>query len=228
MPEAVVFDFDGVIVDSEPLHWKAFREVLAPAGIAFPWEEYVDRYMGFDDRDAFREAFRVHGKPLGEGRLAELVAAKSRVFHEVIREGVRPLPGAVPLIGAVHARGIPLAISSGALRSDIEPILAMLGIAGCFPLIVSADDVARSKPDPESYRLAWSGLKGRHPGAISSPGRSLAIEDTPAGIRAAKGAGLAVLAVAGSYGERELAEADFFAASLERVRIAISPSRTPP
>lgn len=197
--------------------------MLAPAGIAFPWEEYVGRYMGFDDRDAFREAFRVHGKPLGDGRLAELVAAKSLVFQDVIRDGVRPLPGAVPLIGSIHARGIPLAISSGALRSDIEPILAMLGIAGCFPLIVSADDVERSKPDPESYRLAWEGLRRLHPGSISSPGRSLAIEDTPAGIRAAKLAGLAVLAVAGSYAEEDLAEADHFAGSLDQVRIAISP-----
>ena len=228
VPEAVVFDFDGVIVDSEPLHWKAFREVLAPAGIAFPWEEYVDRYMGFDDRDAFLEAFRVHGKALDDGRLAELVGAKSRVFQKVIREGVRPFPGAVPLIESIHARGIPLAISSGALRSDIDPILAMLGIAGCFPLVVSADDVEKSKPDPESYRLAWSGLKRLHPASISSPGRSLAIEDTPAGVRAAKLAGLAVLAVAGSYGEQELAEADLFAGSLEQVRIAISPWRTPP
>lgn len=202
--------------------------MLAPVGIAFPWEEYVGRYMGFDDRDAFREAFRIHAKPLSDERLAELVSAKSRVFQEILREGVRSLPGAVPLIGAVHARGIPLAISSGALRSDIEPILAMLGIAGCFPLIVSADDVERSKPDPESYRLAWEGLRRLHPASMSSPGRSLAIEDTPAGIRAAKGAGLAVLAVAGSYADRELAEADFFAASLEQVRIAISPWRTPP
>ena len=79
-PDAVIFDFDGVIVDSEPLHYKAFQEVLEPLGIAFPWQEYVDTYMGFDDRDAFLEAFRAHGKDLDDRRLKQLVASKSAIF----------------------------------------------------------------------------------------------------------------------------------------------------
>lgn len=218
-PEAVIFDFDGVIVDTEPIHWQAFREVLAPLGIPFPWDEYVERYMGFDDRDAFREAFRVHGRSLAGEPLAELIAAKSLAFQEILRAGVRPFPGAIPLIESIHLRGIPLAISSGALRSDIDPILATLGIAGCFARIVSADEVERSKPDPESYRLAWSDLVRRFPGMLTSPGNSLAIEDTPAGIRSAKGVGLSVLAVAGSYRREELSEADTVVDSLEAVRI---------
>lgn len=226
LPEAVIFDFDGVIVDTEPVHWKAFREVLGPLGIPFPWEEYADRYMGFDDRDAFREAFRVHGREMAEERLPELIAAKSRAFHEILREGVRPFPGAVSLIETIHSRGIPLAVSSGALRSDIDPILATLGIAGCFARIVSADEVSRSKPDPESYRLAWSDLRRRFPGALTSPANSLAIEDTPAGIESAKGAGLSVLAVAGSHSGEELAGADRVVGSLEEV--LISRGRTPP
>jgi len=193
--------------------------VLAPLGIPFPWEEYAERYMGFDDRDAFREAFRVHDRTLAGETLAELIAAKSRAFQEILRKGVRPFPGAVPLIEAIHTRGIPLAISSGALRSDIDPILATLGVAGCFARIVSADEVEKSKPDPESYRLAWSALMRRFPGTLTSPGNSLAIEDTPAGIRSAKGAGLSVLAVAGSCRREELSEADTVVDSLEAVRI---------
>jgi beta-phosphoglucomutase len=219
-PEAVIFDFDGVIVDTEPLHYKAFQGVLGPLGIGFPWEEYVVTYMGFDDRDAFAEAFRAHGKSLDEPRLKALVASKSRIFQDVIRDGVHAYPGAVSLITSLHASGIPLAISSGALLSDITPILMRLAIAPCFPHIVTADDVRKSKPDPESYTLAFQRLKRMHPALLTTPDNSLAVEDTPAGIRSAKRAGLRVLAVSNSYGEEELAEADYLTDSLINVRIS--------
>ena len=152
-PDAVIFDFDGVLVDTEPLHCRAFLEVLNPLGIGFTWEEYKDLYMGFDDRDAFREAFRAHGRVLDEEALGDLLSAKSGVFQEVIRDGVRAYPGVISLVESLHAGGLPLAINTGALRSDIAPILDRLGLSRGFPLAVTADDVRRSKPDPESYRL---------------------------------------------------------------------------
>ncbi|MGA6992440.1 MAG: HAD family phosphatase, partial [Candidatus Deferrimicrobiaceae bacterium] len=203
-PDAVIFDFDGVIVDTEPLHYKAFQEVLEPLGIGFPWREYVEAYMGFDDRDAFLEAFHAHGRDLDDRRLTQLVASKSKVFLDIIRNGVRAYPGAVSLVTSLDASGLPLAISSGALRSDILPILDILGITRFFPHVVSASDVRKSKPDPESYRLAYHWLLHAHPSQISSPGKCLAIEDTPAGIRSAKGAGLSVLAVTNSCSEKQL------------------------
>ena len=218
-PEAVIFDFDGVIVDTEPLHCKAFRKVLEPLGIGFTWQEYKDRYMGLDDRDAFREAFRVHGRVLDEEALKDLLSLKSGIFQEVIRDGVRAYPGAIPLVESLHARGLPLAINTGALRSDIAPILARLGISRCFPLAVTADDVRRSKPDPESYRLAFTRLRQAYPPQVSSAEACLAIEDTPAGIRSAKQAGLRVLAVTNSYAGKELAEADYLTETLEGVRL---------
>jgi beta-phosphoglucomutase len=217
-PEAVLFDFDGILVDSEPMHHRAFTEVLDPLGMGFPWKEYVDIYMGFDDRDAFREAFRAKGIDLDEANLAKLVAAKSRAFQEGLRNGVTAYPGAVPMIESLHAAGWPLALCSGALRSDIDPILAQLGVARCFDAIVSADDVRRSKPDPESYALAFARLSERVATLLTVPERSIAVEDTPAGIRSAKGTGLRVLAVTNSYGAGELAEADWIADSLENVR----------
>ena len=160
-PEAVLFDFDGILVDSEPMHYRAFIEVLDPLGMGFPWKEYVEIYMGFDDRDAFREAFRAKGIDLDDANLAKLVAAKSRAFQDGIRNGVTAYPGAVPMIESLHAAGRPLALCSGALRSDIDPILARLGVARRFDVIVSADDVRRSKPDPESYALAFARLSER-------------------------------------------------------------------
>ena len=217
-PEAVLFDFDGILVDTEPMHHRAFNEVLDPLGMGFPWKEYVEIYMGFDDRDAFRAAFRAKAIDLDDANLATLVAAKSKAFQRGLRDGVTAYPGAVPMIESLHATGRPLALCSGALRSDIAPILAQLGIARCFDVIVSADDVRRSKPDPESYALAYAGLAERHPTLLTVPGKSVAVEDTPAGIRSAKGAGLRVLAVTNSYGAGELAGADCIVESLESVR----------
>ena len=217
-PEAVLLDFDGILVDSEPMHYRAFTEVLHPLGMGFPWKEYVEIYMGFDDRDAFREAFRAREVDLDDANLAKLVAAKSEAFLRGLRDGVTAYPGAVVLIESLRAAGRPLALCSGALRSDIEPILAQLGIARCFDVIVSADDVRRSKPDPESYALAFRRLSEMSPTSLTVPGNSIAVEDTPAGIRSAKGAGLRVLAVTNSYGAGELADADWIVESLESVR----------
>ena len=218
MPEAVLFDFDGILVDSEPMHYRAFTEVLDPLGLGFPWKSYVEIYMGFDDRDAFREAYRAKGIDLDDANLAKLVAAKSRAFQDGLRNGVTAYPGAVSLIESLHAAGGPLALCSGALRSDIAPILAQLGVAHCFDVIVSADDVRRSKPDPESYALAFARLSMRYATLLTVPEKSVAVEDTPAGIRSAKEAGLRVLAVTNSCGAGELAEADWIADSLESVR----------
>lgn len=217
-PEAVLFDFDGILVDTEPMHHRAFTEVLDPLGMGFPWKEYVEIYMGFDDRDSFREAFRAKGIELDEANLAKLVAAKSRAFQDGIRNGVTAYPGAVSMIESLHGTGRPLALCSGALRSDIDPILAQLGVTRWFDVIVSADEVRRSKPDPESYALAFARLSEKHAPLLTVPEKSVAVEDTPAGIRSAKGAGLRVLAVTNSYAAGELAEADWIVGSLESVR----------
>lgn len=209
----VVFDFDGIIVDSEPLHYRAFQKILEPLGAGFSWDDYVDRYMGFDDRDAFREAFRVRGLPLDAVKLAELIAAKATVFHDVAAEGVVAYPGVVALISALSGQ-IPLAICSGALRSDIEPVLAMLGLANAFDCMVTAEDVSASKPDPASYSLAVERLQHAFPQAAITAAQTVAIEDTPAGIQSAKGAGMRVLAVTNSYPAKDLATADRIVASL--------------
>lgn len=218
-PEAVFFDFDGILVDTEPMHYEAFRKVLEPRGMGFTWKDYVETYMGYDDRDAFREAFRAKGTDIDAVNLAELVVEKSRAFQDGLRNGVSAYPGAVPMIESLHAGGLPLALCSGALRSDIDPILARLGVARCFPVIVAADDVRKSKPDPESYALAFRRLSETFPSRMTTPEESIAVEDTPAGIRSAKGAGLRVLAVTNSYGAGELSGADWIIDSLENVRI---------
>lgn len=214
--DAVIFDFDGVIVDTEPLHYRAFQLLLEPMGMGFTWDAYVDTYMGFDDRDAFLEAYRSNERSLSHQELAELIKRKADLFQEIIRTGINAYPGVVALVKEISRRGIPLAISSGALRSDIEPILKVLGITNCFSVIITADDVDKSKPDPECYRLAHRRLNEQYSCAIPAS-RVLAIEDTPAGITAAKGAGLQVLAVTNSYPADHLSQADKIVDSLDFV-----------
>ena len=197
MLKAVIFDFDGIIVDTEPLHYKAFQEILVPLGLGYSWQQYLDVYLGFDDRDAFREAFRAGGRTLLDAELKRIMEDKAEAFLKIVSVGVPPYPGVVELIRSISGT-LPLALCSGALRSDIDPILAQLGLTGAFDTLVTADEVAASKPDPESYRLAVERLRALFPGRVEAHA-SLAIEDTPAGIASATGAGLRVLAVTNSY-----------------------------
>lgn len=211
--DAVIFDFDGVIVDTEPIHYAAFQRVLVPLGLNFTWEEYVETYIGFDDRDAFRHAFSSRGIELGQEKLHSLIEQKTSFFTEVIRSGVSPYPGVLDLISHLHDNNTPLAICSGALRSDIDPILAMLGISDYFDVIVTAEDVAASKPDPECYQLTFQQLQSVHKHSFTKD-TTLVIEDTPAGITAAKAAGLKVCAVTNSYPASKLDQATFITESL--------------
>jgi beta-phosphoglucomutase len=211
--EAVIFDFDGVIVDTEPLHHAAFQRTLEPLGLHFTWQEYVETYIGFDDRDAFRHAFAAKNRALSPDMLLQLIDRKASVFNEVIRSGVTAYPGVVALIDLLHTHTIPLAICSGALRSDIDPILALLNIADYFKVIVTADDVAASKPDPECYALAFQKLLAAHTNSFSKE-MTIAIEDTPAGISSAQAAGLKVCAVTNSYPAARLEHATFVVESL--------------
>jgi beta-phosphoglucomutase len=224
MISAVIFDFDGIIVDSERLHWAAFNKVMAPLGKTISWPDYVQTYIGFDDRDTFRTAF----PNIGNGELSGMIEKKAAAFQGLLEsDGAAALPGSVELIKHLSSR-IPIAICSGALRADILPILGSLGIENAFDSIVTADDTHISKPDPAPYRLAAerlsvaaSGGRGimRRPAASTGAGFMLAIEDTPAGIASAKGAGLKVLAVTNSYEAEFLTQADAVVASLESLTL---------
>jgi HAD superfamily hydrolase (TIGR01509 family) len=213
MLAAVIFDFDGIIVDTEPLHYRAFQEMLIPLGLGYSWEVYLRSYIGFDDRDALRDAFRTAGRSLKDRELQALVEEKGVAFQRIVASGVEVYPGVVELVRSIAGR-LPLALCSGALPSDIDPILKQLGITGLFDVIVTAADVQASKPDPESYALAVARLKAVYPDKKITPEICLAIEDTPAGITSARRAGLKVLAVTNSYPEEELTSADRIVTSL--------------
>lgn len=218
MLKAVIFDFDGIIVDTEPIHYQAFQEILRPLGCAYSWDEYLEKYIGFDDRDAFREAFACTGKHLDDKVLGDLIKHKADVFQDIVRNGVHPYPGVIDLIRSLSGN-LPLALCSGALRSDIEPILAQFELQEVFDAIVTADDVEASKPHPESYLLALQRLEKVFPDAAILPDECIAIEDTPAGITSALGAGINVLAVTNSYQEKYLGGALLVTDSLGNVTL---------
>jgi HAD superfamily hydrolase (TIGR01509 family) len=211
--DAIIFDFDGVLADTEPLHFEAFLEVLVPLGLGFTWDDYVQSYIGFDDRDAFAARFREAGRGLAEAELKVLIRAKAEAFALLSREKGRPYPGVAELVRTASAM-LPVALCSGALRQDIEPYLERMALQDCFRAVVTAEEVSASKPDPESYLLALERL-ARTVERPLTPGACLALEDTPAGIASAQGAGLRVIAVATTHPGQALAAADAVVSTLE-------------
>jgi len=214
---AVIFDFDGVIVDSEPLHFRLFQRLLGEKGVPLTREDYDAIYLGMDDRECFTEALSRHGQTGALADVPEMIARKSRLLMEEIAEQPPVLPGAVELVREL-ARSVPLAICSGALRREIEAMLQHAGILACFAGIVSAEDVSRGKPDPEGFTKALALLnQARPPIPLIAPLACLAIEDSLAGIEAAKSAGMRCLAVGNSYPMAALkqAGADSVVASLK-------------
>lgn len=196
VPAAVLFDFDGVIVDSERLHHETMVAALGGAGPATPWAFYQENLMGLDDRGAFAVLLRRAGIEPAPEAIRACVARKAALFARRAAEGrVAAFPGAVELVRACAAAG-PVGLCSGALRSDIDPVLAALEIAQCFAEKVTADDVPASKPDPASYRLCVERLAARFPERGIFPAACVALEDTADGIASARGAGVPVVAVA--------------------------------
>jgi len=220
MLKAVVFDFDGVIVDSEPLHYKAFLQAAQGFGVNFDYLCYLDRYVGFDDRDGFRAMLTdaPHPQAVDERKIIRLCEEKARAFESVVARGVEAIPGVLGLIDRIKAV-FPLAIASGATQRDIDPILSTLGLQGCFDPIITADHVTRSKPDPATYTLAIQGLDKRMPDRHIQPHHCVAIEDTPAGIESARRAGLMTLGLATTYTPDVLKDAHRVVRSVEGLTV---------
>lgn len=211
--DAIVFDFDGVIADSEPVHFRCFAEELRPLGIELGEPEYYSRYIGYEDHEGFEVMLRDRDVDFDEALVERLVAGKTAKLQHHMRETIAPIVGTLEWIAALRRRAMPMAICSGAQREEVELGLERFDLAGAFPVIVAAQDVDRSKPDPQGYAQAVERL-GAEIGRALQPGRCLAIEDSAAGIAAARGAGLAVVAITSSHPAGELTAADCVVDSL--------------
>jgi beta-phosphoglucomutase len=216
MLRAVIFDFNGIIVDDEPIHFELFQKVFGEEGIALTEEAYYARYLGFDDRGAFVAGFQDNNQPLNDAKLADLVERKAVYYREAIRNHVTIFPGVKSLVADL-ARSLPLAVASGALRNEIETILTTAGLINQFKAIVSAEDVNRGKPEPEIFLKALAALNQHNNGKAIAAADCIVIEDSKEGVRGARRAGMKVLAVTNSHPAELLNEATAVVKSLEDV-----------
>lgn len=199
MIRAVIFDFNGVLVDDEPVHFALFREVLGQEGVVITEADYHGRYLGLDDRGCFEASLADARQTADRARVDQMIARKARRYLEVAAEGLRFFPGAAECIAALAGRWA-LAINSGALLPEIELALDLLGRRAMVPVIVSAEFTTRCKPDPEGYTLALAGLRERGgPLADLTADACLVIEDSLAGIQSAKGAGMWAVGIPNTY-----------------------------
>ncbi len=208
---AVLFDFDGVLVNSEPLHFGSLRDALAREGIAIDEQEYLSTYLAYDDRGAIRIALERHEVPFDRERIEAIARQKARDFEQLLPR-VPFFPGAKELVRSLAAE-VPVAIASGALHGEIESILKAGGLIDAFTAIVGADDVSRGKPHPEPYLTAMARVNGHEPGL--RPEDCLVFEDSMPGIASGRAAGMKVVAVTNSYPAERLGLAHKIVASLE-------------
>jgi HAD superfamily hydrolase (TIGR01509 family) len=202
---AIVFDFDGVIANSEPLHYRAYRDVLAERGVTLAEREYYGRYLGYDDYGAFVAIAADRGLSWSSSDIAGMITRKALRLEALERDGALLFPGAETAIRAAAAE-LPLGIASGALGEEIRRALDATRLAHCFQIIVAAEDTPASKPAPDPYRLAVARLSEAC-GQLA-PHQCLAIEDSRWGLESARAAGLRTLAVAQTYPAHELQLAD--------------------
>ena len=215
---AIIFDFDGVIADTEPPHFAGFRQTLAEIGISLTESDYYANYLGYDDRGCFIAALTAHQRPTDPSTLAQLMQRKAHAYLESVKNHLVILPGVRELVR--EAAAYPLAIASGALRHEIEFILEQAGLRKEFLHITGAEDVTRGKPDPQPFLHALNALNRQRREQAITAGSCLVIEDSIPGIRGARTAGMKVLAVANTHTIQDLHEAHAVAQSLSQIRLS--------
>lgn len=213
-PATVIFDFDGVLVNSEPLHFRAFEEVAKSEKIDLTEREYYEDLIGFDDKGAWKHLFSSRGRELDPKTFLRVMTRKTEVMRELIeRRQYKALPGVEECVRGLW-RNYPLAICSGALREEIETMLEGISLRDCFPVIVAAEDVTVGKPDPQGYLLACK-LVGDRIHRTIQPKDALIVEDAPKVVKSVRSVGFPTLAVTSTYNAEHLSDANWVVHSLE-------------
>ena len=211
---AIVFDFDGVLANSEPLHLLSYQAVLDELGIALDRDEYYTHLLGFDDVMAFKTISERRGERWSEAKIAGILERKTVIFDDIVASKASSdvlYPEAVPCVRRL-AEAMPLGIASGALRHEIAAILRRADLEDYFRFVVAAGETAASKPAPDPYRRAAE-LHG------VPPGQCVAIEDSRWGIESAKGAGLRCVGITQTYPAAGLPGADAIIDSLDEFTV---------
>ena len=196
MIRALIFDFNGVLADDDPIHMEAFRKVAGEEGLSFTDEEYLDKYLPLNDRDCFNLLFQESGITLPVSKLDDLIRRKSVWYFQAIQAETVLFKTTAAAVRAASGR-YPIAIASGARKEEICHVLTQSRLQDCFTAIISADDVRFGKPHPEPFLRAHEKLKERDSSLKVS--ECVAIEDSIGGIESAHHAGMRCVAVAHSY-----------------------------
>jgi len=204
--KAILWDMDGVIVDSNPFHFAAWQETFAKRGVEFTKEDFTKL---FGTRNDFIIR-KVLGKELCEEDIKTIAQEKETSFREKIKRNIKPFPGAVKLLDTIKRANFRLALVSSAPRENIDLLIGKLNLEGFFDCIVFGQEVSESKPSPLLYLLAAEKLR-------AAPQNFIVIEDSPFGVKAAKAAGMRCLAVTNTHPKQELEEADKVVDSLEDI-----------
>lgn len=182
--DAILFDFDGVLADTEPLHYLCWKEIIAPYGIDLAWETYSSSFIGVPDDLMLAEFCKQISPPVELRTLKDHSPRKRARFRELVLRELPFFAGCREFLDSLHATKLAVVTSSG--RSEIEPALDRAGLLDCFATCVYGGDVRDQKPAPEPYLLAASRLKAQRP---------LVIEDSEAGVQSARAAGFDVIQV---------------------------------
>lgn len=194
---AVIFDMDGVLVDSYQAHFRSWQLLAEEMGIADFTEEQFARTFGKTSREILRKHWPIE---LSDEQIRRADDHKEELYRKLIREDFREIPGARELVRALHAAGFRLAVGSSGPKANVDAGLDGLGHREYFDALVSGQDVTHGKPDPEIFLVA-----GRRLGVAA--GRCAVIEDAPAGIEAARRAGMTPVAITGTAAREDLAAA---------------------
>jgi len=204
---AVIFDFDGVITDSEILHLRAFNEVLAGHGIEITLKDYYKDYLGLTDLDLLNLLVNKGLLELDEGGVENLAEQKKQAFEKMAKTEGRIIEGVGDLLRILKQNDIPMAICSGALLTEIELILEETRLRPFFEVIVSAEQVKKGKPNPEGFVLTLQKLNEKSRSAIVGD-QCVVIEDSRWGLEAARAAEMHTVAITNSYDAEQLAMAE--------------------
>jgi HAD superfamily hydrolase (TIGR01509 family) len=199
--KAILLEFNGVIINDEHIHQQLIDDLLLGENLLPSGSEYKQVCLGRSDRRCLQNLLSGRGRVVSEQYLSKLIEKKAQAYHETMTK-LDPLPiypDVTSFLAQIKERSLLIGLVTGAVRSDVEFILAQAGITKYFQVMVTADDLSVSKPDPDGYLLAVNLLARQNPHLSIKPSDCLAIEDTPAGIEAAKNAGIQVVGVANTY-----------------------------
>jgi beta-phosphoglucomutase len=182
--QAVLFDFDGVLVDSEPIHYECWREVLLPLGINLDWAHYHSHFIGISDRKMAAELATMAVPPISADVIYAQYPRKTALFRERMNDRLPIAPGVVDLLRSLD--GYRVGVVSSSIRAEVEPVLEKGGLLVYLQVTICGEDVSKLKPDPEPYRKAAASLNVE---------RVLVVEDSEAGEASGRAAGFDVLRV---------------------------------